>query len=153
MKNVGLASVVIAGSVLTGCNSMPSAGEGKERYMVGAPRHPAMMAIQAGNYEIDRVRSLDGREIFEITGNHWAFGERGKCEVELPQGAENVGYGVTQGILNNTFSVGYDLIDQNGQRQRFVRKYQVGMGARQAELKDEFPVIWDGRRERWMKEE
>ena len=58
IRSAGL-SVVVFGSLLTGCNSMPSAGEGKESYVVGFPRHPAMMAVQAGNYKIDRLRSFD----------------------------------------------------------------------------------------------
>ncbi len=136
---------VMIGISLSGCSSLPAAGEGKKEYVVGFPRHPVMMLFQAGNYEIERVRSVEGNDIFEIKGNHWAFGERGNCEIEIPKGVKNVGYDVTQGVFNNDLWVGYDL---NGER--FVRKYKIEMGAKKAELKDEFPVVWDERKKKYV---
>ena len=135
--NIGL-SAIVAVSALTGCSSMPSAGEGKEEYVVGFPRHPAMMLFQAGNYEIEKIRSERGNDVFEIKGNHWAFGERGNCRIELPTGAEKIGYDVTQGIFSNKLWVGYELNEK-----RFVREYEIAMGGGEAKLKKEFPVVWD----------
>ncbi|MAG38065.1 hypothetical protein CMI45_01610 [Candidatus Pacearchaeota archaeon] len=140
LRNVGLCAVV-ATSVLAGCSSMPAAGEGEREYAVGFPRHPALMLFQAGNYEIER-----GKEFFEIKGNHWLFGERGSCRIYLPKGARNIGYDVTQGVLNNNLWVGYDL---DGKRS--VRKYEVEMGAGNAKLEDEFPVVWDEERKKYKR--
>jgi hypothetical protein len=147
LKKPAAISLFIAASA-TGCTALPGPGEGKLSHTVGFPRHPVMMAFQAGAYKIERGTTDEGTNTLSIRKDHWLGGDEGTVQIELPEGSTEIGYAVTQGLLDNNIWVGYNLGED-----RFVEKYKVGMGARNIKLQETIPVIWDDKRDKYIRKE